>query len=307
MCHNKILGIVGPTASGKTDAALALARLFNGEVVSCDSVQVFKHLDIGSAKPGAGELKGVPYHLIDIFEPVVRADVGEYKKLAERKIIEILDKGRVPIVAGGTGMYFNSLYYGLFAGPGRDNGIRERLLERAGVSPRALYDELLVYDPASAARIPPNDLRRIVRALEVYYRTGKPISELHRDNKKLELDWFIAGLDLERKSLYEKIEKRIDQMMGEGLVEETRVIIERYGKEAYALSSIGYRHAVNYISGLWTLDETVCYLKRDTRRYAKRQLTWFKKNRDIHWFEASDFAPIRCSVEKFLSQQEVKR
>ncbi len=299
--NNKVLAVVGPTASGKTETAIALARLFKGEVVSCDSVQIYKHLDIGSAKPRAGEIQGVRYHLIDIFEPGYRVNAGIYKKLAEEKMTEILDKGSLPIVAGGTGMYFNSLYYGLFSGPGRSDEIRNKLAERAAAeNPSALHGELMKYDPDSASKIEPNDLRRIVRALEVYYSTGKPMSELRASNPKLLLDWFIIGLECDRKILYEKIEKRADMMIEEGLIEETGNLIKEFGKDAFALSSIGYRHASNYISGLWSYEEFVYYLKRDTRRFAKRQLTWFKKNSDIHWFDARAFHLIRESVEGWL-------
>ncbi len=297
----KVLAVVGPTASGKTGVAVRLSSLYNGEVVSCDSVQVYRHLNIGSAKPSAGETEGIKYHLIDMFEPDKIMDAGIYKKLAESKIMEILERGRLPIVSGGTGMYFNSLYYGLFSGPSRNDEIRKSLAARAeGGNLHALFEELTEKDPETAASISQNDWRRIVRALEVYYLTGRPVSQLRRTNLKLDLDWYIIGLDCDRKVLYENIEKRIDSMIFNGLVEETGNIINRYGKNAFALSSIGYRHAVNYISGLWSFEEFKYYLKRDTRRYSKRQLTWFKKNRDIHWFDPQDFEGIRMAVEGFL-------
>jgi tRNA dimethylallyltransferase len=293
----KIIGIVGPTASGKTGIALGLAREFNGEIISCDSVQIFKHLDICSAKPSQSETGKIKYHLIDLIEPDCRIDAGMYKSLAESKILEVLASGQTPIVAGGTGMYFNSLYYGLFSGPGRSDKIRDDLASRQEDS---LYEELVQRDPESAGKIKSGDTRRIVRALEVYYSTGRPISELHRENKKLELNWFIIGLICDRQTLYGRIEKRVDFMIGEGLLKETEDIISKFGKEAYALSSIGYRHASNYLSGVWTYEEFVFFLKRDTRRYAKRQMTWFKKNGDIHWFDILDAEGIKGAVRGFL-------
>jgi tRNA dimethylallyltransferase len=297
----KILGVVGPTAAGKTRLALELARRFDGEVISCDSVQIFKRLDIGSAKPEKSETGEIPYHLISVFEPDYRIDAGVYKKMAEECIREIQKKEKLPILAGGTGMYFNSIYYGLFNGPGRNDSIRASLKEKAatgGVS--SLYEELEKADPDTSLKVGRNDLLRIIRALEVLYTTGSPISRLYKNNIKLELDWFIIGLDMDRKMLYHNIDRRIDKMISLGLIDETQKIMNKYGADAYALSSIGYRHAVNYIRGIWNFEEFAYCLKRDTRHYAKRQITWFKKNPDIHWFDMSRPENIFYSVRKFL-------
>jgi tRNA dimethylallyltransferase len=298
----KILAVVGPTASGKTRLAIELALAFSGEVVSCDSVQIYKHLNIGSAKPCPEEINDVPFHLLSIFEPDHRPDVGIYKKLAEQSIAEIHKKGKLPVVAGGTGMYFNSIYYGLFRGPGRNDALRKSLRERASRDgTEALYNDLEKCDPETALKVGKKDLLRIIRALEVFYITGSPISSQYKDNKRLDLDWFIIGLDIDRKLLYQNIERRIDNMISAGLVEETKSIMKLYGSNAYALSSIGYRHAVNYISGAWNFNEFLYLLKRDTRHYAKRQITWFKKNKDIHWFNTLSPENIFSSVSEFLS------
>ncbi len=299
--RKKILAVVGPTASGKTRLAVELSRRFGGEVVSCDSVQIYKKLDIGSAKPEAEETAGVKYHLLNLFEPDYRIDAGTYKKLAEECITRIHAGGSLPVIAGGTGMYFNSIYYGLFSGPGRSDIVRAGLKEKASrEGPASLYEELLIGDPASASKIQINDQRRIIRALEVLYMAGSPISALHRNNKRLDLDWFIIGLDPDRNFLYENIERRIDRMVENGLIEETKTIIDAYGNDACGLSSIGYRHAANYIKGAWDFDEFIYFLKRDTRHYAKRQITWFKKNHEIHWFKPG-YEDVFPSVENFLA------
>lgn len=296
-----VIGIVGPTGAGKTEIALKLARDLNGEIVSCDSVQLYKHLDIGSAKPSPEEMNEIPHHLIDVFEPDFQVDVGIYKSAAEKAISFIHDKKRLPIVCGGTGLYFNALHRGLVNAPSRDDNIRNALEERAdreGLD--SLYRELKKIDPASAGKIMPNDKRRVVRALEVFARTGKPLSELHQDNIKMDLKWLVIGIAMDRAELYRRIEKRVDLMIERGLVEETRKVMERYGQDAYALGSIGYRHARNFITGVWNRDEFIEQLKLDTRHYAKRQMTWFRKIPGLRWFFPSELDKIKETISEFL-------
>lgn len=282
----KIIAILGPTASGKSSFAMAAAGLFPCEIVSCDSVQIYRYLDIGSAKPSPDERNSVTHHLIDVFDPDFRADTGLYKKLAEETILDVQNRGKVPILVGGTGLYFNALYYGMFDGPSKDDNIRRELDERWEQGEREqLFDELRSVDPASAEKIQPADKRRIVRALEVYRLTGRPLSELYCDNDRLELDWRLIGLNPDRAELYRRIESRVDNMLSGGLIEETRGIVEGFGENAYALQSIGYRHVLNHLNGVWSLEETASEMKKDTRHYAKRQMTWFRKNRDVHWYD----------------------
>lgn len=297
----RVIALVGPTGVGKTETALFLANAFDGEIVSCDSVQIYKELNIGSAKPSFEERSRVTHHIIDIFEPDFQTDTGIYKSLAEEAILDILKRNKLPFITGGTGLYFNSLYNGLFEAPSRDDDIRFNLEKRIATEGlQSLYLELIQKDPASAAKIMPGDKRRIIRALEVYIKRGKPSSNLQLYNKKLDLKWFIIGLNIERKKLYERIENRINRMISGGLVEETKSIMERYGRNAYALGSIGYRHAKNFIDGVWNEEEFLYNLKLDTRHYAKRQITWFKKNRDIHWFDPEKPREISDAVKTFL-------
>lgn len=299
-----IVAIVGPTAVGKTSLAIQLAQSHSGEIVSCDSVQVFKGLDIGSAKPDANERAMVPHHLIDIYSPDFQADVGLYKTSAEKAILDIQTRKQLPILTGGTGMYFNSLFYGLIDAPPRDDSLRSSLeAKAASEGTESLYQELCRVDSEAASKIMPADLRRIIRALEVNILSGSSLSTLQKDNKKLELNWLVIGVTMDRKALYERIEKRIDGMIKAGLINETRLIIDQYGSQAYSLGSIGYRHAKNYIEGTWDLDTMLFHLKQDTRRYAKRQLTWFRKVQGIRWFDNQDIDNIKLAVTTFLEQK----
>ncbi len=296
------IAVVGPTGVGKTEIAIYLAGEINGEIVSCDSVQLYRFLDIGSAKPSPEEQSLVSHHMIDEFDPDYRIDVGVYKSLAERDIIDIHSRDKIPLITGGTGLYFNSLYYGLISSPSRSAELRIGLEKRASIKGLGeIYKELQIIDPGSAGKILPNDKRRIIRALEVYYLTGVPISKMKETNKKLGLNWYIIGLNRERKDLYERVEARIDKMIEEGLIEETRGIISKFGREAFALGSIGYRHALKYLDGEWNLEVFLRQLKQDTRHYAKRQITWFKKNKDIHWYHPDQKKIIIEDVKKFLA------
>lgn len=299
-CRPRALAVVGPTAAGKTPLAIELARRFDGEIVSCDSVQIYKHLNIGSAKPGPEELAAARHHMIDLFEPDFRADVGLYKSLAEEAIRDILSRGKLPIVCGGTGLYFNALYYGLFEGPTRDNSIRAELEARfeAGEAP-LLYQELRELDPDAASKIEPADKRRIIRALEVIRSAGEPISLLQKKNKKLDLNWFLIGLNMERAELYRRIEARTDAMIDRGLAEETRALAAAFGESAYALGAIGYRHALMFLRGEWNINEFRAQLKQDTRRYAKRQITWFRKISEIHWHTPGELDPLWKELREY--------
>lgn len=262
-----------------------------GEIVSCDSVQIFKHLNIGSAKPSEEEQSLVKHHLIDVFEPTVQIDVKIYKELAEKVILDIFNRGKIPFVVGGTGMYFNALYYGLSDAPSRNEEIRKSLeekYEKYGLD--SLYDELTKLDKKTASKIAKNDKRRIIRALEVYYISGKPLSEINQNNKKLNADWLVVSLIPDRKKLYEKINMRVEEMIAKGLVDEVKLIVEKYGENAYALGSIGYKEVLDYLKGKISFEEMKELIKKNTRNYAKRQYTWFKK------FTSDSYSPEQIEI-----------
>jgi tRNA dimethylallyltransferase len=295
------LAVLGPTAVGKSETAIRLASIFKGEIVSCDSVQVYRFLDIGSAKPAFNERKQVPHHFLDIFDPDFQIDVGIYKNLAEKTILSIQKRRCLPVVTGGTGLYFNSIYYGLSDAPARDEAVREELENKVATEGlEFLYCQLKESDPESAQKILPGDKRRIIRALEVYQIARIPLSRFQSQNKKLPIRWLLIGLTLERKQLYQRIENRVEKMLERGLLQETEAIMQKFGKDAFALGSIGYRHARNFLQGIWTKEEMVENLKKDTRHYAKRQMTWFRKNKDIHWFDVFDFEGVERAARDFL-------
>ncbi len=229
-------------------------------------------------------------------------DVGIYKQLAEKSIIDVNSRGKIPFVVGGTGMYFNALYYGLFEAPPRNQKIREQLEERIkkeGLS--LLYKELVEIDPESAVKISSNDKRRIVRALEVYLITGKTISELRKSNQKLPLKWLLICLFPERKKLYERINSRVEEMLEDGLIEETKRIIKEFGSNAYALGSIGYKEVREYLSGNMNFEEMKESIKKATRNYAKRQFTWFRKLKEANFVDPDDTGKIEELIKNFLS------
>ncbi|MGC8765305.1 MAG: tRNA (adenosine(37)-N6)-dimethylallyltransferase MiaA [Brevinematia bacterium] len=270
-------------------------------MISCDSVQIYKYLNIGSAKPSLKERSEIPHHLIDLFSPDFQIDVGLYKELAEKAIIDVISRGNVPFVVGGTGMYFNALYFGLFDAPKRSEKIRNKLeekIKRDGL--HSVYQELLSVDPESASKISPNDKRRIIRALEVYLVSGKTISELRKSNKKLPLDWLLICLLPDRKKLYERINNRVEKMLENGLVDEVRNIIEKFGDDAYALGSIGYKEVKEYLKGEINFEEMKEKIKKSTRNYAKRQFTWFKKLPGANFVLPEELKKIDELIGSFL-------
>ena len=274
----RLIAIAGPTASGKSALALRLAAARGGEIVSCDSLQVYRGLEIGSAKPGAGERAAVPHHLIDVVDPDQDFSAADYARLARQALADIHRRGRVAIVAGGTGLYLRALLHGLFEGPGRDEPLRRRLealAARGGES--RLHRMLARVDPESAARIDVRDRVRVVRALEVYRATGQPIGDHHRAGAGA-LTGFEARvivLDPGREPLRAAVEARTDAMLRAGLVEETRELLARY-PNARSLLAIGYRQAASVVRGARTVDDARRDIVVETMRYAKRQRTWFR-------------------------------
>jgi tRNA dimethylallyltransferase len=301
----KVVIIAGPTASGKSALAAELAMAFNGEVVSADSMQVYKYMDIGTAKPSKETLESVPHHLIDVVDPDSDYTAASFRKDAIRKIREINGRGRSAFIAGGTGLYIKALTKGLFDGPAADKSLREGLRREAEErGAEHLYNRLREVDPVSAESIHQNNIVRIIRALEVYESSGRPISEFHREHGFHEdpFDAVKVGITKERALLYGDIEKRVDRMMADGLPEETeRLLNMGYGPHLKPMRALGYREMTGYINGELGLDEAVGLLKKNTRNYAKRQMTWFRNDPGIIWFSPEQKKDIMELVERHLS------
>lgn len=292
MGKTKIVVICGPTASGKSALALELAPAFNAEIISADSMQVYKGMDIGTAKPSPEDRERVRHHLIDVVSPDEDYTAARFRSDAAEKIDEIRSRGKNVFVTGGTGLYIKALTKGMFEGPAGDANVRGELLrEAAEHGPEAIYAKLKEVDPAGAAAIHPNNLRRTVRALEVYCLSKTPISEFHRAHGFSEEPYSALkiGLVKERPELYAGIEKRVDAMMAGGLLEETKRLMARgYPPSLKPMSALGYKEMCSFIGGACSFDEAVRLLKRNTRRYAKRQMTWFRKDPEIRWFSPAD-------------------
>ena len=286
-----LLVVAGPTAVGKTKISLALSQRLDGEIVSADSVQVYRYLDIGSAKPSLQERKGIPHHLIDLVDPDAEFTVYDYQQRAQKAIREIDQRGRLPILTGGTGLYIKAVLDSYRFDDRKTNPlIRKRLTEKLALKGKEyLYRLLQEIDPSTAKKVHPNDLRRIKRALEFFYLTGEPISrqrERTRKQKKTPYRLTVAGLTMERSCLYERINRRADLMMQKGLLVEVRQLLAKgYQSNLKSLQSLGYYHLIRYLEGEWDLETAISTLKRDTRRYAKRQLTWFRADERVHWYK----------------------
>lgn len=289
LSKQKLLLILGPTACGKTALSLDVAQRFDAEIISADSMQVYRGMDIGTAKIPPAEMRGVRHHLLDIREPTQPFSVADFRELVEAAIHDIAGRGKLPLVVGGTGLYLNTLLqpYHFPQEAGADQALRARLrLRLAEQGTLALHQQLAEVDPTAAARIHPHDTHRLIRALEVYETTGRPISAWQAESAlPPPYDALLIGLDLERETLYSRIERRIEQMLADGLIEEVRgLLVNGVPREAVSMQGLGYRQIAAHLAGICTLDEAITLLKRDTRRFAKRQLTWFRRDRRIHWF-----------------------
>lgn len=282
----KLLCIVGPTASGKTGLAAAFAKQYNGEVVSADSMQIYREMNIGTAKPDAGEQCGVPHHMLDFLEPSEEYSAAKYAEDARACIADIVSRGKLPVVAGGTGLYIDALLGRVsFEPQPHDDALRESLTEAGTADPESLHRRLAEVDPASAERLPAADVRRVARALEVFLLTGETMTEVNGRAKQRPLYYEPCMIGLcpqEREVLYRRIDMRVDMMMQNGLEEEARAL---YGRElsSTARQAIGYKELFSWFSGEKSREEAIEDLKRGTRRYAKRQLTWFRRDPGIHW------------------------
>lgn len=286
----KVIVIVGPTASGKTALSIELAKQIKGEIVSCDSMQIYKDMNIGSAKPSLEEMQGIKHYMIDIVEPDKRFSVAEYKKQAEQAIEEILSKGKMPIVIGGTGLYADSLIYGIeYPEIEFDKNYRNELENLAnskeGLS--NLYEKAKEIDSKAIEKISPNDKKRILRILEIYHSTGKTKTELEAESRKNEVkyDYRVFVINMDRQILYNRINKRVEIMIENGLIEEVKNLLDKYKEFPTAMQGLGYKEVVEYLNGYLTKDEMIEKIKQETRRYAKRQLTWFRKNKNTIWID----------------------
>jgi tRNA dimethylallyltransferase len=280
-----LIVILGPTASGKTTLSLALAERFQGEIVNCDSVAMYREFEIGTAKPTAAERARAPHHLFDFVDPASYMTAGEYARQAREVLEQIKSRGNVPIVVGGTGLYLRALLEGLFQGPRRSEELRERLRESAGRRPAYLHRVLRRLDLEAAAKIHANDAPKLIRAIEICVASRQPMSEMWKDGRDALTGFRIVrvGLNPDRNALYERINLRAVRMFDAGLVEETRRLLEKYGDAIWALSSLGYRQAVNVIRGEVDRAGAVLAAQQAHRNYAKRQMTWFRREPEVRW------------------------
>jgi len=285
----KVIFIIGPTAAGKSDLALKLAKKLGGEIISADSMQVYRGMDIGTAKPSREELKEVKHYLIDSIMPDEPWSVSDFIDNVRDLTKMIVKKSKIPIIVGGTGLYINSLLEGYsFPVIRKDEKIRRMLEEEAGLYGSAmLHERLKDIDRTAAENIHPNDKKRIIRALEVYEITGKPISKLREKGKSvLPYPAVLIGLKMDREKLYKRIDSRIDGMLERGLIEEVRKLIKKgYDRSFTSMEAIGYKEVIGYIRGECSYDEMAEKLKRNTRNFAKRQMTWFKRFKNVEWFD----------------------
>jgi tRNA dimethylallyltransferase len=279
--------VLGPTASGKTALSLALAERFHGEIVNCDSVAMYREFDIGTAKPTAGERARAPHHLFDCVLPTSHITAGEYARQARHALDEIKERGRLPILVGGTGLYLRALLEGLFPGPQRSEALRERLRERAkSRGPGYLHRVLRRLDQKAAEKIHANDTSKLVRAIEVCLSSRQKMTKLWEEHGRDPLRGFRIlrfGLDPERQALYERINRRAEQMFEIGLIEETKCLLEKYGASGGPLSSLGYKQAVQFLRGELTREQALQAAQQAHRNYAKRQMTWFRREPEVHW------------------------
>jgi tRNA dimethylallyltransferase len=289
VAESPLIVIAGPTASGKSALAIALASRFNGEVISCDSVAVYREFEIGTAKPTREERARVPHHLIDVVPPDAYFTAGQYARLARAAAHDITSRGHLPIVCGGAGLYLRAMLDGLFAGPERDEELRDRL--RRHKRPASLWRLLRRLDPEASARIHANDEPKLIRAIEVCAASARPMSQLLSEGRDPLQGYrtLRLGLTPERSSLYDHINSRCSQMFEQGLLEETRALLERYGPDVFAMRSLGYRQAAEHLRGECSLPEAISRAQQGHRNYAKRQLTWFRRDPDLQWLE--DFGP----------------
>lgn len=307
-----LIVLTGPTAVGKTSLSIALARAVEGEIISADSMQVYKHMDIGSAKIKKEEMEGIPHYLIDVLEPDEEFHVVRFQEMAKEAMKEIYSKGKIPILTGGTGFYIQAVVKDIdFSQDTEKSSVRERLENLAQEKGGEYLHELLAQrDPESAEKIHPNNIKRVIRALEYYELTGEKIS-LHNEREGEKVSPYNTAyfvLNDHRERLYEKIDRRVDQMLDEGLVEEVRRLAQMgYTRDMVSMQGLGYKEILTYLEGEYSLEEAVYVLKRDTRHFAKRQLTWFRREKDVIWVNKPDFDYDDKKILEYILENCKKR
>lgn len=298
----KVLVIVGPTAVGKTALSVELAKKFNGEIISGDSLQIYKKLDIGTAKISTSEMSGIPHHLIDVIEPTDNYSVADFQKAGRQLITEITERGHLPIIAGGTGLYIQSLLYDYQLGAKEEvvSDVRKKYEELAGkIGKKQLWEYLKEKDPLAAEKIHWNNQRKVIRALEVFEVTGYSIMT-PKEKPQCLYEYCMIGLDTDRKLLYQRIDQRVDQMIAAGLVDEARFVYSL--GEIQASQGIGYKELYPYFKGEITLEEAVEQIKQNSRRYAKRQLTWFRNRLKAQWFDLLEQPKQQEEIERVIQK-----
>ena len=299
--------ILGPTASGKTALSLALARSLQAEIVSCDSVAVYREFEIGTAKPSREERARVTHHLLDFVSPTDFFTAGDYSRVARQVLDEIHSRNHLPIVVGGTGLYLRALLEGLFIGPPRSEALRHRLRERAQErGSQYLHRILRRLDPAAADSIHPNDESKIIRAVEVCITSRARMTDMWKQGRDPLTGFCIlrVGLNPDREVVYQRVNQRAEQMFHQGLIEETNALMRRYGKSARALDSLGYKQAAQYLRGEMNLEQAIAATQQAHRNYAKRQMTWFRREPDVHWFAGfGDDPRVQQQILKLISNK----
>jgi len=289
MQKDKVIVICGPTASGKTALSIELAKRINGEIISCDSMQIYKDMNIGTAKPSVEEMKGIKHYLIDFVSPDERYSVADYKRDAKKAIKQIIQNGKTPIIVGGTGLYVDSLIYEIeYQDIKFDEKYRKELEKRAETEGlEKLYEEAEKIDSEAIKKISKNDKKRILRILEIYHSTGKNKTQQEIESRKneVEYDYKVFALNWDREELYNRINKRVDIMIEQGLIDEVKYIYDKYSKFPTAMQGLGYKEVVEYLENKISKEEMINKIKQETRRYAKRQLTWFRKNKETMWLD----------------------
>lgn len=284
------VAVVAPTASGKSVLGMALAERFHGEILTCDALQVYRHMDIGTAKPTAEERERIVHHMLDLREPCDDFSAGDYLRLGREALNLIRARGRIPFVVGGSGFYLRALIQGLFEGPPRAEALRtrmRRIIARRG--PKSIHAALRRVDPETAARLAPADAERNIRAYEIYLLTGRTMSwwQNQPKNELLQFRWLKLGIRWPRPQLYARIDRRVEEMFRQGFVGEVQTLIARFPRDCHAFKAIGYRQIVGHLEGKWNLEHAIADTQRESRRYAKRQLTWFRADPDIVWLDAT--------------------
>lgn len=306
MQKEKVIVIGGPTASGKTALSIELAKKINGEIISADSMQIYKEMNIGTAKPEKEEMQGVKHYMLDIITPEERFSVADYKIKAKKAIKEIIEKGKIPIIVGGTGLYIEALIYEIeFLQIETDLNYRrelEQIAQEKGLN--NLYEKAVKIDPKAMEKISANDQKRILRVLELYHQTGKTKTQLDSESRKEpEYDYKLFAINMDREILYNRINKRVDIMLQNGLVNEVKNIYEKYKEFPTAMQGLGYKEVVEYLEGKVSYEQMVEKIKMESRRYAKRQLTWFRKYENIIWIDGTD--EVQKNIEKIIKESKL--